>query len=99
MKTIIGRKYIARDNSYSLNLTYQKRDYHLAGTFNENPKEALIVSEPYKQTIESWDIKKELEFINVEYEGDTIRVMYFESAVDDDLQERILKNHNRHYFL
>lgn len=96
METLIGKKYVSFDNSYTLNLTNQNRDYRLAGMHGENPKEATIVSEPYKQIIDSIvDGKKEYDFINVEYEGDTIRVLFYEKAVDADLQERIEKNKNR----
>lgn len=53
---MIGRVYIARDNSYLLNLTDPIKDFRLAGTFRWSdyevervnpPIPAIIVSEPY----------------------------------------------------
>lgn len=100
MESIIGKKYIAIDNSYSLNLTNQKRDYRLAGTGNDNPKEAIIISEPYKQDVECIVSGiKSYDFINVKYEQDTIRVLYHEQAVEADLQECIRKNNNRWFLM
>lgn len=100
MKTLIGKKYIAVDNSYCLNLTNQDRDYRLAGTYVDEPKEATIISEPYKEVVESVvGGKKEYEFINVEYEGDTIRVLYHENAVDANLNERINENRRRWWYI
>lgn len=100
MESIIGKKYIAVDNSYSLNLTNQRREHWLAGTVNDNPKEAIVISEPYKQNVECVVSGiKSYEFVNVEYEGDTIKVMYHEKAVDADLEERIRKNSNRWFLM
>lgn len=100
MESIIGKKYVAIDNSYSLNLTDQKREHYLAGTGFDNPKEAIIVSEPYKQDVECIVSGiKSYDFINVKYEQDTIRVMYHKQAVEADLEERIRKNNNRWFLM
>ena len=97
-KSIIGKKYIASDNSYLINLTYPGRDVRLAGMVGENPKEAKIVSEPYMFGIRTFtDEEAVLEtFINVRYKKDIIRVLYHEDNVNACLGGRIQSNFNNH---
>lgn len=87
----IGKKYIARDNSYCLNLSdTHGDDYRLAGTHNEDPKEAEIVSEPYKFDIKSSSGEYRTHtFINVKYNGDIIRILFDERCVDNELEDRL----------
>jgi len=92
MKTIIGKTYIANDNSYIENLTDKNRDHRLAGTCFELPKQAIILSEPYTKLIKCVGLSdKEYLFIDVEYLGDKISVLYNEQCVDKNLQEVIRK--------
>jgi hypothetical protein len=93
MESLIGKKYISSDNSHSKNLT-GKEDYCLAGTDISKPKEAIIVSEPYKEKIFYFKQEFEYTFINVNYKKNTIRVLYFEKNVNVDLKTRI-KEHNK----
>ncbi|QQO97027.1 hypothetical protein Nekkels1_27 [Cellulophaga phage Nekkels_1] len=95
MKNIIGKTYIANDNSYSINLTYSNRDCRLAGCYISKPKLAKIVSEPYTFRIKSnvMDEGFEHKFINVEYNGDIFRVLYNERNINASLSDRI-KSHN-----
>ncbi|AGO47359.1 hypothetical protein Phi19:1_gp069 [Cellulophaga phage phi19:1] len=91
MKNIIGKTYIASDNSYSINLTYPQRDCRLAGCNLSRPKATKIVSEPYLFRIKSnvMDEGFEHEFINVEYNGDIFRVLYNERNINASLADRI----------
>lgn len=81
----IGKTYIADDNSYCKNLSKDSNfngplDYRLAGTFFEDPKEAIIVSEPYQVNILNVynNEYNKYWFINVEYNNDTIMVLFKE---------------------
>jgi len=89
----LNKKYVPNDNSYAKNLTGLE-DYCLAGNMlGDDPKEVLIVSEPYKEDIDSlYSGKREHEFINVLYMGDTIRVLFSEINVNKDLTEAIIRN-------
>lgn len=91
---ILVKKYIANDNSYCLNLSNPDGpDYRLAGTINEDPKEAEIVSEPYEFDIKSFKGEYRTHtFVNVKYNGDIIRILFDESCVDGNLEERITRN-------
>ena len=87
----IGKKYIANDNSYCLNLSDPHgADYRLAGTIDEDPKEAEIVSEPYEFDIKSFKGEyRTYTFINVKYNGDIIRILFDERWVDNKLEDRL----------
>lgn len=93
MESLIGKNYVASDNSYSVNLTYPTRVHKLAGTNVplQNPIIAKIVSEPYQFKIRPTQSKIENIhwFINVEHQNDIIRVLYQERNVNADIKERI----------
>ena len=90
-----GKKYVSSDNSYTKNLTGYE-NYYLAGNLlGDIPKETIIVSEPYKEKIETGIFsknEKECFFIDVKYKKDTLRVLFYEKNVDRDLQSAISKN-------
>ena len=84
---IIGRTYLASDNSYLLNLTNPEKDFRLAGThkYNEegtgfvkdNPRiPAMIVSEPYECMVEFLGKFHLRTFVNVQHGDYTIRVLF-----------------------
>ena len=91
MKTIVGKKYITSDNSYSVNVSNPSKDVRLAGTLKPltAPKEAIILTEPFKHEIKGYRTDSVSDFINVEYEGDIIRVLYYEGNIDACLKIRI----------
>ena len=96
-ESIIGKPYIASDNSYLVNLSYPSRNVRLAGTSIEDPKLAKILTDPYKVNIRT-DIHRDIgvnhTFIQVEYKGDTIRVLYQPHNITDDLVNRIKTKNN-----
>lgn len=99
-KTLIGKKYVPHDNSYCKNLTNPYRDYRLAGNkIGEDPKECIIVSDIYNLEIECNASGKFYiyVFIDVEYNGDTIRVLFKEKNVQANIKERIEQNKSRLY--
>lgn len=94
-KSLIGKKYIPRDNSFILILSrdiYRKSliSSRLAGSINELPKECIIISEPYKQKVGD-DIH---EFINVSYNNDEFRVLFYQSDVDANIIEKNKQHKN-----
>lgn len=100
-ESLIGKTYIASDNSYCVNLSYPERDYRLAGTLKpyQPPREAIIVSEPYPFMINFYrgvpeKARKHI-FINVEYQHDIIRVLYFSHNVEANLESRLQKDLER----
>lgn len=88
---IIGRTYLASDNSYLLNLTNPNEDFRLAGcpVYNEeelrwvkkDPIPVTIVSEPYECTVEFMGKFNLRTFVNVQYKDYTIRVLFNERNV------------------
>ena len=87
MESIIGKTYIAKDNSYMINLTNPDVDFRLAGTLVDKEHiPVTIVSEPYelpKETVflGEGSTTKIYKFINVTHQGYVISVMYFEDGV------------------
>ncbi len=96
-QSIIGKPYIANDNSYSINLTTKSTTVRLAGTARGHPKLAIIVSEPYTAFIGI--VQKTCTFVNVRYEKDIIRVLFKEANITDDLEERKEQNRFNHRVL
>lgn len=90
--SLIGKSYIAFDNSYTKRLdTDNQEDLpSFAGTVNSDPKESKIISEPYMLVVGSF--KQEYKFIDVEYNGEKYRVLYHALGVDSDLNEALLEN-------
>jgi hypothetical protein len=77
MKNIpIGEFAYPRDNSWAYNLTKNEAcTLSLAGVWGTEAKEVKVISEPYIHKIESWGKSSEHEFVNVEYENQTIRIL------------------------
>ena len=84
---IIGRTYLANDNSYLLNLTNPEKDFRLAGTskydeegmcfVKDQPRiPVMIVSEPYECSIETYGGFRLCTFVNVQHGDYTIRVLF-----------------------
>lgn len=71
----IGKIYMPIDNSYILNLTDPTKEKLMHG------KETIIVSMPYTCPIMFLGKIIKREFINVSYEGEFHRVMYFPHAI------------------
>lgn len=90
-----NKNYIPLDNSYILNMTGDKEEL-LAGSAMSDPKETLIVSEPYREELETYNGLRDYEFINVQYKGDVYRVLYFPWRVDYSIQEAIEENNKKH---
>ncbi len=92
-KSIIGKKYIPQDNSYSVNLTSSsgypyKNDFttYLAGALfqDHTPKVCTILTEPFECAVTGLDkIKLEIMII-VEYNNTTHMTMYFEQGIVED---------------
>lgn len=96
--SLIGKKYIPKDNSWSVNVTFcghrMLRDSdlgrrYLAGNYNNDKKECTIVSEPFRCTVRTGisslnNVKTaSVDMIMVNYNNETHMVMYFESGVVD----------------
>lgn len=99
-RKLIGKKYIPHDNSYSKNLTNPFKDYILSGNnTGEDPKECIIVSEIYNLEIECKASGKfyTYVFIDVEFNNDTVRVLFKENNVNAILSERIERNRSKLY--
>jgi hypothetical protein len=90
-KSIIGRKYIPCDNSYTVNLTSSSNfpyknntTIYLAGTARgDEPKECIILTEPFKCSIvtmskETYDIET---MVVVQYKDTTHITLYYESCL------------------
>lgn len=91
MESLIGKYYSPYDNSYSVNLTscsgysYENKRLYLAGTSDSGEKMCLIVSEPFLckvRTISDNTVDRVM--ILVEYDGNTVSVMFHESRVIGD---------------
>lgn len=104
MKSLIGQKYISSDNSYHLWLsrdTYNqdKGLPELAGTLFKNPVETIIVSEPYEQEVLNVvEERVTKQFINVRYQRDICRVLFYVDNVGADINKRIAENNERKMF-
>lgn len=88
MERLIGKYYLPYDNSYSVNITsisnypYEHKPLYLAGTFNTEAKLCKIVSEPFICKINTINNDvTEMAMILVEYDNNTVSVMFHQSAV------------------
>lgn len=90
MESIIGKKYIPCDNSYSVNITstsghpYKNERLLLAACIANDEKINIctIISEPFLCNVKSFDgsiISEKM--IAVEYENTTSLVLFYESQI------------------
>lgn len=89
--SIIGKKYLPSDNSYSVNVTsstlfpYKSKQIYLAGIVNEEGKECTILTDPFDCSI-IHSVNKSvvlLPMIIVQYGNTTACVMYYKHCVID----------------
>ena len=84
-KSIIGKMYIPRDNSYSVNLSsscehpYENKKRYLAGYDKSGAKKCKIISEPFKITEPTY--LTEVDMIVVKYGEEFHTVMYREEGI------------------
>lgn len=99
MESIIGKRYIARDTSYMINLTNPQKDFRLAGIrkidplfgigeeYEQNPIPVMIVSEPYdlpKESMFSDGFETKIhKFVNVTHMGYVISVLFYPEGIID----------------
>ena len=99
-ESIVGKTYIASDNSYSLNLSNPGKNRYLAGNnVGEKAKETIIVSELYDFTIVSnieGNPPKSYKFVNVKLGEEIIRVLFYERNVNVNLGIRLERNEELH---
>jgi hypothetical protein len=96
-ESLIGKKYLPTDNSYSVNLTTsaptfssENKQLYLAGKYNEPAKLCEIVSEPFYCFINTgfdFPPDKKHKMILVEYEGNTCSVLFNDRCVVSDILE------------
>jgi hypothetical protein len=91
-ESIIGKKYIPCDNSWSVNVTasgdhpYKNEPKYLAGAIGLEleAKVVTIVSEPFKCNVSTFgmtDPKSVKDMVMVEYEKETFMVMFKQSQI------------------
>lgn len=90
MESIIGKKYISYDNSWSVNVTScgdilsRAEHSYLAGTNEEMPKMCTIVSEPFECNVYSTGIKNPKSIrtmIMVNYNYTTNMVLFYKNNI------------------
>lgn len=88
-ESIIGKKYIPIDNSWSVNVTTAS-DYphknewrYLSGTPDNNftPVECTIVSEPFFMKVSTYKQIREQLMVAVDYNDETHIVLFFPSQI------------------
>ena len=86
----IGKKYTPSDNSWSVNVTQcgdilrNAKNGYLAGTFNTDAIECIIVSEPFTCNTHTTGVsnpKSTHKMIMVEYNGETHMVLFNDNHV------------------
>ena len=88
-ESIIGKKYIPTDNSWSVNVTtasecpWKNEQRYLSGTMDCNfiPVECTIVSEPFFAKVMSYKQIREQLMIAVDYNNETHIVLFFPSQI------------------
>lgn len=80
---ITGKTYIPIDNSWEICRTNEVLIGNLAGSHLNEPRECVIVSEPYEEEVyfEELDQYYTNTFINVKYDGEVYRTMYHEHRI------------------
>ena len=97
MKSLIGKTYVPRDNSYAENLTTGEKKY-LAGTRWQAAIPVTILTDPYEETITNIANKKVLHtFIKVKCpDNQEHRVLFHEHGIvtESNSVEKILIEDN-----
>jgi len=91
-----GKKYVAIDNSYSINLSNELKNEHIAGSKWNVPLLTTIITEPFKVNIPNRNGANYHEFVIVETEHkQNYFVLFFEHGLitkTNDFESFLRKN-------